>query len=192
MVQYRPSSGNIPGAPCGWHGQTRLSVWPRMNRANPGCTVKQVRRCHPSRVLPGIEPGPGTQSWKHVPSGSSLRLRASARVHFGCGRGPRRARHDRMDPATLRDLAARPEGGRTAQLCQAAGTAGRNERLGPTKPCASGGSPPFPSAAPLAHGKRGLRRAEPAGTTCCGGEEMGDGPVPCRLADRLFLPVCDS
>jgi hypothetical protein len=57
LVQYRPSSANTPGAPCGWHGQTRLPVWPRMNRAKPDRTVKQVWRCHPARVLPAMEPG---------------------------------------------------------------------------------------------------------------------------------------
>jgi hypothetical protein len=46
------------GKPCPERSRTdRLPVWPRMNRANPGCTVKQVWRCHPSRVLPGREPG---------------------------------------------------------------------------------------------------------------------------------------
>jgi hypothetical protein len=56
-VRYRPSSGNTFVAQCGWHGQTRLPVWPRRNQAKPDRTVKQVRRCHPSRVLPGREPG---------------------------------------------------------------------------------------------------------------------------------------
>jgi hypothetical protein len=57
LVQCRPSCGNTPGAPCGWHGQTRLPVGPRMSRLQRNRTVKQVWRCHPSRVLPGFEPG---------------------------------------------------------------------------------------------------------------------------------------
>jgi hypothetical protein len=66
LVQHRASCGSSLGHRMGGTGKPspersrtdRLPVGCRMVTPDRRSTVKQVWRCHPSRVLPGIDPGP--------------------------------------------------------------------------------------------------------------------------------------
>jgi hypothetical protein len=59
LVQYRPSGDSSPAHGRGGTGKLVCPWGLGWSRPAEGAPPKRVWRCHPSRVLPGIEPGPG-------------------------------------------------------------------------------------------------------------------------------------